>query len=334
MNEPVGREAPRFGVQLPLWDYNVHPEVSYPNIRATARLSEELQFDFVTLDDHLMRGGGGVFYEAWTVLSMLMAETERIRFQTMVLCNMYRPPALLAKMAATLDRAGGGRLEIGLGAGWKSEEAEAYGVEWGGPRERLDRLEEAIQVVQALWSHDSASFSGNYYSLRDATCAPRPLQVPAPPLWVGGSGVKRTLRIAARYADGANFGNPGAAPDGDEYDHFTFFEHRRQVLTKHCREIGRDPDEIRLAIGVNLMALGSETDDVHRRMADVSGSESASGHERGRAASALQSAVRSVDECVAQVKRFIELGATDISITRASPDAIELFAKEVIPAVA
>lgn len=327
----AARHPLRFGVQLPLWDYAVHPEVSFASVRRTAALAEELGFDFVTVDDHLMRGEGGVFLESWTVLSMLTALTERVRFHTSVLCAVYRPPALLAKMAATLDRAGGGRLELGLGAGWKSEEAEAYGYEWPAPRGRLDRLEEAVQVIRLLWTGGPVSFDGTHYALRDAVCAPRPLQEPGPPLWIGGSGVKRTLRIAASYADGASFGNPGAAHDGHAFDHFTFFAHRRGVLAAHCEAVGRDPGELRLAVGVNLMAIGPRAGRAHRRVEQVARSAGASAHERGRAASAAASAPRSLEEVQEQVARFVALGATDVSLTRASPEAIAAFAEEVMP---
>ncbi len=325
------RPCPRFGVQLPLWDYAVHPEVSFAAVKRTALLAEALGYDHVTLDDHLMRGEGGVFLESWTVLCLLTALTERLRFHTSVLCAMYRPPALLAKMAATLDRAGGGRLELGLGAGWKSEEAEAYGYEWPGPRGRLDRLEEAVRVVKLLWTGGPVDFEGCHYRLKDAVCAPRPLQVPGPPLWIGGSGVKRTLRIAARYADGANFGNPGAAPDGASFDQFTFFAHRREVLHSHCEAEGRDPGELRLGVGVNLMAIGPSARGARRRVEQAALSARASAHERGRAGSAVASAPRDLEECADHVNRFVELGATDVSLARASPEAITAFAEEVMP---
>ncbi len=320
----------RFGVQLPLWDYNVHPEVSFPVIRDTALLAEELGYDFVSLDDHLMRGDGSVFYESWTTLSMLVALTDRLRFQNSVLCNMYRPPALLAKMAATLDAASGGRIELGIGAGWKSEEAEAYGLHWAGTRERMDRLEEALQVIKALWTEDVADFAGRYYTLKGAVCAPKPAQRPHPPIWVGGGGEKRTLRIAARYATGANFAAPGIG-SGAGMDVFTYFEHKKQVLHAHCRDVGRDPSELRLSAGVNLMFWGRDRDEVRARLEAAASRRGLSGPERERLMAGMEHAIVSVEQCVEHVRRFIDLGATSISVTRAGPEAMRRFASEVIP---
>jgi alkanesulfonate monooxygenase SsuD/methylene tetrahydromethanopterin reductase-like flavin-dependent oxidoreductase (luciferase family) len=322
----------RFGVQLPLWDYNVHPEVSFPVIRDTALLAEELGYDFVSLDDHLMRGEGGVFYESWTTVSMLAALTSRVRFQHSVLCNMYRPPALLAKMAATLDAAAGGRYELGIGAGWKREEAEAYGLPWAETKERMDRLEEALQVIRALWTEDVAHFTGRYYTLGGAVCAPKPAQRPHPPIWVGGGGEKRTLRIAARYATGANFAAPGIG-SGAGMDVFSYFEHKKGVLFAHCREVGRDPSELTLSAGVNLMLWGRDRDEVRRRLEAAASQRGLSGPERERLLAGMQHAIQSVEQCIDHVRRFIALGARSISVTRASPEAMTRFAEEVIPSL-
>lgn len=325
-------EEVRYGVQLPLWDYNVHSEVSFPVIRDTTLLAEELGYDFVSLDDHLMRGQGSVFYESWTTLSMLSAITKRIRFQNSVLCNMYRPPSLLAKMAATLDAASGGRFELGIGAGWKKEEAEAYGLPWAGTKERMDRLEEALQVIKALWTGEVVDFDGRYYTLKAAICAPRPAQRPHPPIWIGGGGEKRTLNIAARFATGANFAAPGIG-SGAGMDHFTYFEHKKGVLEAHCRDVGRDPAEITLSAGVNLMFWGRERDDVRRRLVAAADQRGVSEPERERLMAGMKNGIGSVEECIEHVRRFIELGARSISVTRANQEGIRQFAEEVVPNV-
>jgi len=145
---------------LPMWDYHVYDEVSFAQLVAMTREAERLGYDYVTVDDHLQRGTGGRVFESLTTLSALAAQTTRIRFVTTVLCAMYRAPSLLAKMTAVIDSISGGRLELGIGAGWKEEEARAYGIPWDGTKGRLDRLEEACQVILALWTQDEANFSG------------------------------------------------------------------------------------------------------------------------------------------------------------------------------
>lgn len=330
MNRPSGLENVRFGVQLPLWDYNVHEQVSYDAIKASALAAEALGYDFASLDDHLMRGRGNVFYESWTTLSMLVASTSRLHFHNSVLCNMYRHPALLGKMAATLDAVSGGRLELGLGAGWKKEEAEAYGIPWAGTRERMDRLEEAVQVIKALWTQDEARFEGTYYRLDGAACAPKPARKPHPPIWIGGGGEKRTLRIVAEHADGSNFAAPGIG-SGAGMDHFSYFEHKKGVLAAHCRDVGRDVGEISLSGGVNLMFWGRDREEVRNRLEGIANTRNLSAPERERLLAGMKNGIGTVEQCIEHVRRFIDLGATYISVTRANPEGIRRFAEEVVP---
>lgn len=180
----------------------------------------------------------GPCFEGWTMLSYLAALTQRIRLGVLVTGNTHRHPAVLANMAATVDVASGGRLEIGLGAGWSEEEHAAYGIElppWG---ERFDRLEEACVVIDGLLTHEWFDFSGDHYQLTNARCEPKPIQKPRPPIIIGGKGEKRTLRIAAEWADEWNF--PGGEPA----------ELRRliEVLHGHCAAVGRDPAEISISV--------------------------------------------------------------------------------------
>lgn len=176
----------------------------------------------------------GPCLEAWTTLAALAQATTRIRVGCLVNGVVYRHPAVLANMAATLDVISGGRLELGLGAGWNDREADAYGIELGGLTERFDRFEEACAVITSLLSEPTTDFDGRYYTLTDARCEPKGPQRPHPPICIGGGGEKRTLRIAARYAQHWNF--PGGAP--------AEFARKRAVLHEHCASIGRDPAEI------------------------------------------------------------------------------------------
>jgi alkanesulfonate monooxygenase SsuD/methylene tetrahydromethanopterin reductase-like flavin-dependent oxidoreductase (luciferase family) len=152
----------------------------------------------------------------------------------------YRHPAVLANMASALDIVSNGRLELGIGAGWNEEESAAYGIDLPPLRERFDRLEEACAVLDLLLTRDTASFSGDHYTLTDARCEPKPVQRPRPPLVIGGGGEKRTLRIAARWADQWNA--PGATPD--------VLAHKIAVLHGHCAAVGRDPAAIEISVQV------------------------------------------------------------------------------------
>jgi F420-dependent oxidoreductase-like protein len=179
----------------------------------------------------------GPCLEGWVTLVALAQATTRLRLGTLVTGIHYRHPAVLANMAATLDIVSGGRLELGIGAGWNEEESGAYGIALGTPKERSDRFEEACQVIIGLLSQETTSFIGSYYQLTEARCSPKPVQSPHPPLCIGGSGEKRTLRTAARFAQHWNF-------VGGTVEQFAT---KRDVLHQHCADIGRDPAEILLS---------------------------------------------------------------------------------------
>jgi F420-dependent oxidoreductase-like protein len=175
-------------------------------------------------------------------VAALAQATSRLRLGTLVTGVHYRHPAVLAKMAATIDIVSDGRLELGIGAGWNEQESGGYGIELGSPRERSDRFEEACRVLVSLLSEDTTDFDGTYYQLSSARCAPKGPQQPHPPIVIGGSGERRTLRTAARYAQHWNF--VGGTPEE--------FARKRDVLFAHCQDIGRDPREITLSSHVRL----------------------------------------------------------------------------------
>ena len=185
----------------------------------------------------------GPCLEGWTALAALAAATRRIRLGVLVTANVHRHPALLANMAATVDVVSGGRLEIGLGAGWNAQELDAYGIPLFSVRERLERLDEAAQVIRLLLRQETTTYDGRHYRLVDARCEPKPVQQPAPPLGIGGSGEKRTLRTVARWADHWNYSG------GD----VTELRHKLEVLRRHCDEVGRDVDEITVSASVSMM---------------------------------------------------------------------------------
>ena len=191
----------------------------------------------------------GPCLEGWVTLTALAQATRRLRLGTLVTGIHYRHPAVLANMAATLDIVSGGRLELGIGAGWNEEESGAYGIALGTARQRSDRFEEACEVIVGLLSEDTTSFKGSYYELTDARCNPRAIQRPHPPICIGGNGEKRTLRTAARFAQHWNFLG-GSAEE---------FAHKRDVLFEHCSDLGRDPQEILLSSHVRFGGDTGET---------------------------------------------------------------------------
>lgn len=176
----------------------------------------------------------GPCLEGWTTLAALAAMTSRIRIGCMVTGMPYRHPAVLANMAATVDQISGGRLELGLGAGWNQAEADAYGIELPGLKERFDRFDEGCEVIVRLLSEPQVDFAGEHYRLQGASCEPKGVQVPHPPITIGGDGPRRTLRAVARYAQRWNtpFTSPAALAASIE------------VLHGHCAALGRDPSEI------------------------------------------------------------------------------------------
>jgi len=229
----------KFGLQHPIFAFDGDGAQIFRTLTARARSAEEGGFDSFWLMDHLiMIPGAGKpedpMLESWTTLSSLISVTKKIRLGTLVTGNIYRNPALLAKMGATVDVLSGGRLFMGVGAGWFEEEAKAYGIPHYDVAERLKRLGEALQIIRGMWSEDGFSFEGKFYKVEKAICMPKPLQKPHPPIMIGGSGEKTLLRLVAKYGDACNLFGGNAA----------VVRHKLSVLKEHCKAVGRDYDEI------------------------------------------------------------------------------------------
>jgi F420-dependent oxidoreductase-like protein len=188
----------------------------------------------------------GPCLEGWVTLTALAQATSRLRIGNLVTGIHYRHPAVLANMASTLDVISGGRLELGIGAGWNEEESGAYGIELGTIKQRCDRFDEACQVLIGLMSQETTTFQGTYYQLNEARNEPKGPQRPHPPICIGGSGEKRTLRTVAKYAQHWNF------VGGTKEE----FVHKRDVLYAHCDAVGRDPNEITISAHVRPGADG------------------------------------------------------------------------------
>jgi F420-dependent oxidoreductase-like protein len=207
------------------------------------RLIDDIGFDHIWTDDHLiaMRTELAPVLDSWTELAAMAIATKRVRVGVLVTSVMYRHPSVLAKQAVTVDQLSGGRLEVGMGAGWNEPVFKALGIPFAPVAERMDRLDEACSVMRALWSEPRATFRGKYYELTDAIAEPKPVQRPHPPLWIGGNGPKRTLRIVARHAD------VWSASAGDLDEDLKGL----RTLEAHCADIDRDPADIRRSVEFN-----------------------------------------------------------------------------------
>lgn len=223
-----------------------NPSQPYSDILALSEHVERTGWDGLWYADHFMPNAedtSAPWPEAWTTLSAIAAKVPRLSIGTLVSGNTYRHPAVLAKMAATLDHISGGRVVLGLGAGWQENEHQQYGLEFYDVKERLGRLDEACQVINALFSQTKANFAGQYYQLTDASLEPKPVQSPLP-LLVGGGGEKVTLRITAEHAHQWNV-----------WGTVDTLKHKMSVLDAHCERLGRNPADIhRTAVALLFMS--------------------------------------------------------------------------------
>jgi alkanesulfonate monooxygenase SsuD/methylene tetrahydromethanopterin reductase-like flavin-dependent oxidoreductase (luciferase family) len=309
-------------------------------------LGEALGFEGFYASDH-MHGVAGVpaetpFMEAWTVLAALAAHTRRLRLGVLVSGVTYRHPSMLAKIAATLDAISGGRVDLGMGASWSRDDHVAYGLEFPPLRERIERLEEAVELITGLWTHERFSFEGRYYRLVDAPLAPRPVQSRAPILLAGAS--PRLLRLAARFAQQwISVSTP------------RFAARCAAEIEAHCREIGRDPLEIEFAQSLGLY-LSDSPAEVERMLAarlwpNPSAASAGGSHAIGRPDTAQRRIAlpdESPEECAralllagnpdqvrAQVQRYVDAGVTHIVVQAPppfDPKMFERFGREVMSA--
>ena len=224
------------------WGIKTAPQhTTYEDMLAVWREAEEIPvIEHAWLYDHfapISGDVGGPCLEGWTVLAAFAALTERLRLGLMVTGNTYRHPAVLAKIAATVDVISNGRLDFGIGAGWNEYEHESMGIPLYKPGERIRRLDEACEIIKRLFTEPTVDFDGRYYQLKDARSEPKPVQKPYPPFVIGGGGEKLTLRVVAKYADIWNY-------TGSSVEEFA---HKVEVLRGHCDAIGRDPGGITLS---------------------------------------------------------------------------------------
>ena len=329
----------RFGAFVPQgWRLDLTGvEPGFPQYRAMRDVALRLEkagYDGLWLYDHFHSIPDAVAeatFECWTSCAALAEATTRIRIGQMVGCNIYRNPAVLAKMASTIDVVSGGRLDFGLGAGWYEHETVAYGFEFERPAQRIRKLDEALHIVRGMWRPEPFQHEGRYYTvgkgrvrtfrgrevdLEGAFNHPLPVQKPHPPIWVGGGGEQLTLRVVARHADWSNYGGP-----------LEVILHKNQVLDRHCLELGRDPQTLHRSASINVM-FGSR--------ARVKALMMEQGRSEGDVESWLVTAfVGEPGPMVEELRRFRDQGRIEYVHVyfpdAVAGDSLERFAEEVMP---
>ena len=254
----------RFGLFVPQgWRLDlvgIEPADHWATMLKVARLAEAGPYESIWVYDHfhtVPAPTAEATHEAWTLMAGLAAATSRVRLGQMCSCMGYRNPMYLAKVAATVDMISGGRTEMGIGGGWYEHEWRAYGYGFPGAGARLAMLDEGVQIMRRAWADGVVTFAGEHYQLDGAICQPKPLQAGGIPLWIAGGGERKTLRTAAQYAAYTNF---DPTLDG--------FTHKSQVLADHCKDLGRDFDEIVRSANYNVI-IGRDQAEVDARLASI-----------------------------------------------------------------
>jgi F420-dependent oxidoreductase-like protein len=295
-----------------------------------ARTAETVGFDSAWVVDHfhtVPEPTQEPTYEAWALMSALAGATETIRLGQMCTCNSYRTPAYLAHVASSVDVISGGRLELGIGAGWYEHEYNAHGYEFPGPSVRIGQLDEGVEIMRRMWTEDVATFRGEHYQIDGAICRPKPIQQPHIPIWIAGGGEKLTLRAAARHASYTNFGD---SPDE--------FAHKSRLLASHCADVGRDFEDITRSLSIVAICAPTETEAL-QRFDEVVGRRRSLVSDQDRLDEYLAEARRCSgppDKIIEELRPYVAEGVGYVLIR--FPDAaydtsgVELFAREVIGA--
>lgn len=307
----------QFGIHL------IQQNIEIAECRRLWRWADRAGFDWFDVSDHFyespMTEKQGPYLECLTCLAALACDTERLRIGTVVLAMDYRHPAVLANALAAIDQLSGGRLEVGLGAGWNEQEYAAYGIPFEPIGRRLDALEEGLQVIRLLFTERRANFEGRFFQLRDALCEPKPLQ-PRVPIWIGGNGERRTLRLIAQYADGWN----------SPYVTAEQWARLSGVLDRHCEDVGRDPSQIQRDVNLSFHLAASEAQRARAEahFAEVFGAAGDAFRTRG-------AVTGTPPEAIDALAPYAEAGVDRINIALRPPldwDALQAWAEEVIPA--
>jgi F420-dependent oxidoreductase-like protein len=298
-----------FGYQLPNFSYGTPDAEMFAGAVARVRAAEAAGFENVWVMDHFYQlpalgGAPQPILEAYTLLGALAAVTERVHLGTLVTGVTYRNPAMLAKQVTTLDVISKGRAILGIGAAWHDIEHEGLGFDFPAVKERMDRLEEAVQICRAMFTEEAPSFSGRYYRTSEVRNVPRPLRG-AIPIMIGGSGEQRTLKLVARYADLCNISGDAAT-----------IRHKLEVLRGHCTTVGRDPQEITTTRLASLFLTNSaeETAGTKEFIVSAAGAEALAGFNIGEE-----------HEIVSQVDELIAVGVDTLifNLPFGDPDTVQ-----------
>ncbi len=302
----------KFGVRVHQSGY------SFEDLKAIFTLADRLGYYSATLYDLLNIPA----LECWTTLSALAAVTDRIRLVPMVLANLYRPPALLAKMSATLDVISGGRLELGIGAGGSRGDHLASGIPFPSTFRRVDMLVEAVELIKRLWVEDKVDFSGLYYHLSQASVQPKPVQKPHPPVIIGGHGEIFLLGAVASHADICNI---GIGTTLEEY------WQKLEVLVQHCLEVGRDFSEIEISHNAHVL-IAKTSSDLDQRITRQAQAVNLTPQEFQEELSRY--ICGTPEQCVRQIQHYVDHSINYFFLIFPDPVSsqdLRLFAEEVMP---
>ncbi len=297
---------------------------TFDELRDVWHLADRSGFHWISIWDHfypamIVPGDAqGTCYEAVSIMTALAAETRQVRVGSLVYCICYRHPAVLANALVTVDHVSGGRMELGLGAGWSQIEFDAYGIPFLPIKDRLDQLEEGVQIIRSLFTQETTTFHGRHYRVTEARCDPKPLQK-RPRIWLGGMGEKRLLRMVAKYADGWNV--PFVAPD--------VFAQKNQVLTRWCEKEGRDPWHVVRTVNLGL-AIG-------RTEAEASRKRDGLRAQFGAALPFIETGmlIGTPQEVIDRIAAYVQAGADWIIVALRAPfdiDGLQVFIDTVMPA--
>jgi len=293
-------------------------KIEFDQIKDTATLCDELGYHSIWFYDHVL-GQGGIhmdIYEAWTLMSALSTVTNKTKIGSMVLCNSFRPPALLAKMAATLDVISNGRLEFALGAGWFEAEYNAYGYPFPNTKTRIEQLGEAVKIIRSMWTEEKTSFNGAHYRIDEAYCNPKPVQKPHPPIIIGGTGEKKLLRIVAELADEWNC----PANSADDFDR------KFEALSNHCNDVGRDISDI-IVSQQTVCVIAKDSAELWEKLPKAQKRYGFFGNVESFGI------VGTPDKCIKKIEENLKKGITKYTIFFSdimNHDTIRFFAKEVM----
>lgn len=306
----------KFGIHNPSWQFGLDPYNAFDGVKAKAQWAENAGYTWFSVMDHLIQiplvgAPEEPFMESWTVLAGLAAVTSKIHLATLVSSVHYRNPAHLAKIAATVDIISRGRMILGIGAGWFDEEYRQYGWDFPEkPATRIRQMEEAVRLIQTMWTEPRATFHGKWFHIQDAILEPKPAR--KPPIMIAGGGEQMTLRVVARLGDLCNlFGSP------DEV------KHKYDILRAHCETEGRDYNTIQKTALTGVLLAKDET-----ALAEKRQNLGATDPFRGIAAT--------VDRFKAIAGRYRDVG-TDLLIVSAfrnDQETLQLIASDVIPSYA